>query len=128
MPKKQKSVKKSSLKNKKLSPKKKKIEKFETPIVTPNITALDIKKPIIEEVPKKSKLRKVLKIIWFSFGILDLIWTVLWLIYSLSNTDSYGLIGVVFFAAGFYIFCFFILTTLIYYIIKMAMRISKQNG
>jgi hypothetical protein len=131
MPKKKKSVKKNSIKTKKIIPKKKKIEEIKhpiiAPIITPKVQIQEIKIPLKQDIPKKSKSRKILKIIWFSFGIIDLIWTIFWLIYSWYQKDLYNLGGIVLFAVGFYIFCFFILITLFYYIIKNAISISKKN-
>jgi cellulose synthase/poly-beta-1,6-N-acetylglucosamine synthase-like glycosyltransferase len=132
MPKKRKSVKKILSKNKKLFTKNKKVPFREVNFPIKEEIKKEIlpkiKEEVKEEKPKESKLKKVLKILWFSFGILDLIWTIFWLIYSLNQKNLYNLIRIVFFATGFYIFCFFILITLIYYIIKMARRISKGNG
>jgi hypothetical protein len=129
MPKK-KSVKKVSAKNKKRPLKIKRIptspiREVEFPVK--NIQA-PVKNEINKEIPKTSKFRRFLKKAWFSFGILDFIWTIFWLIYSLNQKDLHSLVSVVFFAVGFYIFCFFILITLIYYIIKMMIRVHNQNA
>lgn len=118
MSKKKKSVKKNFVKNKKVYSKKEKIKEIN----------IHLNKKSKQDIPKKSKGRKILKILWFSFGILDLIWTISWLIYSIYQKNLYNLTSIVFFAAGFYIFCVFILITLIYYIIKNAFKIYKKNA
>jgi len=118
MPKKKKSVKKNFAKNTKIYSKKEKIKE----------TNIPVNKEFKQNVPKKRKVKKLLKILWFSFGILDLIWTISWLTYSVYQKDLYNLTSLVFFAAGFYIFCAFILITLIYCIIKTAFKISKKNA
>lgn len=118
MPKKKKGVKRSFVKDTEVYSKKEKIKEINIPI----------NKRFKQNASEKSKGKKISKTLWFSFGILDLIWTIAWLIYSLYQKDLYNLTGLVFFAAGFYIFCAFILITLIYYIIKNAFKISKENA
>jgi len=134
MYKKQKKIKKTFIKkekNKKTNIESNKIKKIEqlkaSTKIIPFIKESDIKKTIIVESKNKNLFKKGFKYIWFSLGILDLIWTIFWLIYSFNQKSLYNLTSLVFFAIGFYIFCIFILITLIYYIIKMTIKIKKQN-
>lgn len=92
-----------------------------------SVQKVSAKKEKILKIKEEKPQKRIFKTIWFSLGIFDFIWTIFWLIYSLNQKDLYNLASVVFFAAGFYIFCFFILITLVYYLIKMAMRFSKRN-
>jgi len=75
---------------------------------------------------KKSKSKKtsyrILKIIWFMFGVLIVLWTVFWYIKSITIQDLAVIATIALFASGIYMLSIYLSITILFIAIKWAVK------
>ncbi len=78
---------------------------------------------------KKSKSKKtskrayrILKIIWFMFGGLIVLWTVFWYIKSITIQDLAVIATIALFASGIYMLSIYLSITILFIAIKWAVK------
>jgi hypothetical protein len=76
--------------------------------------------------PKKSKIWKILKIIWFLIGFLIILWTLFWFVQLNKTGDLGGVLALtMLFASGIYMLIIFIALTILIFLIGLMIKITK---
>ena len=75
----------------------------------------------------KSKIWKILKVVWFIFGALLLSWTLLWFVGIHFLRNSNVLTGIILFVWGLAILGAYIIITILFLLIKWLIKKFKKK-